>query len=411
MFLNKNSKIYKYIDYSLLFFPIALILGAPTVNLYLIVYSFFFLYFSFKFRFFNWLKIHWVRIFGLFWIFLIISSFFANDFYNAFRGSFSLIRFLFFSLFIGYFAFRYLNISKITNFWLIIILIVSVDLWIQFFYGKDLFGVEARFNRLSGPFGDELVVGGFIWKITMCIIPFIFCRILLDGISKLKKYLPIIFFLVISVLITGERMSFLMYVFYLLLFFGFILVNKKNNKKILTFVTILIMFFSFFVFKVEIVKNRYLELFNIISNFQSSSYGKLFESGFEIWKKNPIIGVGVKNFRLECDIQLENREPLHHPLCSTHPHNLYLEILAETGIVGFIFFLFLIIFIFKFFYLNTKKGISEYTFISSALLISFLVIIWPISTSGSFFTTWNGSFYWLIIGLLFSNYNLNSSKN
>ena len=410
MYPQINPKISKFIDYTLIFFPIALILGSPAVNLYLISYSIIFIYIFLYYKFFDWLNISWIKVFLLFWVYLIINSFFANDFYNAFRGSFSLIRFLLFALLIGFFGFKFLNIKKITKYWSVIIIFVCIDLWIQFFFGKDLFGVEARYNRLSGPFGDELVVGGYIWKITMCIMPYIFYTVLNDGFLRSKKNLILTLFLTISVLITGERMSFLMHIFYFSLFFSLILFNKKNNKKLLIFFSLFIIFFSIFVSKVEIVKNRYTELFDIISNFNGSSYGKLFVSGFEIWKKNPINGVGVKNFRLECDIQLQNREPLHHPLCSTHPHNLYLEMLSETGIIGTTLFIAFLILIYKFFLKNITQINIKNKFISYALTISFTALIWPISTSGSFFTTWNGSFYWLILGLLISNQNLILSK-
>ena len=72
--------------------------------------------------------------------------------------------------------------------------------------------------------------------------------------------------------------------------------------------------------------------------------------------------MGVKNFRLECDIQLENRDPLLHPLCSTHPHNLYLEILSETGLIGTILFLIFLFFIYKFFLKNLSKKYLEINF-------------------------------------------------
>ena len=129
-------------------------------------------------------------------------------------------------------------------------------------------------------------------------------------------------------------------------------------------------------------------------------------------KKNPIIGVGLKNFRVECDVQLENRKPIIHPLCSTHPHNLYIEILAETGSIGFILFL---LFIFNFFlnYINKNlllKKNNEKNFFLTMLLLSLISFIWPISTSGSFFTTWNATFYWLIIGLIIFTSNQKKLK-
>ena len=162
--------------------------------------------------------------------------------------------------------------------------------------------------------------------------------------------------------------------------------------------------------KIEIVKKRYSEFFIIVKDINASSYGKLFVSGFEIWKKNQIIGVGVKNFRVECDLQLENREPMLHPLCSSHPHNLYLEILSETGTIGFILFITFIVLLAKYIFRDFRINNSEKKFTLLLLFISLLVTIWPISTSGSFFTTWNGSYYWLIIGFILSSKNSESFK-
>ena len=49
----------------------------------------------------------------------------------------------------------------------IVILFTLFDTFWQFLFKKDLFGyylIESHGNRLSGPFGDEYIVGGFILK-------------------------------------------------------------------------------------------------------------------------------------------------------------------------------------------------------------------------------------------------------
>tara|TARA_B110000114_G_C14945602_1_gene338200 strand:+ start:247 stop:711 length:465 start_codon:yes stop_codon:yes gene_type:complete len=141
---------------------------------------------------------------------------------------------------------------------------------------------------------------------------------------------------------------------------------------------------------------------SILNNFNQSSYGKLFNSGYRLWQNNVIFGVGIKNFRVECDKQLEDILPSNPAqLCSTHPHNLYLELLSETGLVGTFIFITLFFVYFKgvlsqkIWDLKKKRNC-----IILSLIISSLLIIWPIGTSGSFFTTWNGSYLWIQIGIL-----------
>ena len=85
--------------------------------------------------------------------------------------------------------------------------------------------------------------------------------------------------------------------------------------------------------------------------------------------------------------------------CSTHPHNIYLEILSETGIIVFLPFLILNIFIFlklikSYFFEKKNKKLILISF------CSFIVMFFPIQTTGSFFSTWNGFYYWLVYSFI-----------
>ena len=127
-------------------------------------------------------------------------------------------------------------------------------------------------------------------------------------------------------------------------------------------------------------------------------------------KEKPFIGLGIKGFRKECsNPRYENIKSLAYFVrCSSHPHNLYFEILTETGFFGFvsifIFFSFLIIKSFKLILILNKKNInSQDRIILSCFIAAFavvLTILWPIRSSGSFFSNLNGSMLWFSICLL-----------
>ena len=205
-------------------------------------------------------------------------------------------------------------------------------------------------------------------------------------------------------------MSFILYSSSFLLTMISILYFQKKIKNLLILLISTLFFVIILFNSSNVIKSRYYELIDILKNIDQSSYGKLFNSGYRLWYKNPIIGVGVKNFRVECDKQLIDIFPENpSQLCSTHPHNLYLELLSETGVIGTIIFIFLFFIYFrgliskKIFDLSKKKNC-----ILISCLISSLLMIWPLGTSGSFFTTWNGSYLWIQLGMM--NYLL-TEKN
>ena len=392
---------YKLVDCSILFLPILFILGSPFINFITILFTIIFLNHCYRVNQWEWLKEKWILIFLIFWIYNVINSFLSIDVTAALRSSFFYLRFLFFSLCIFYLGFKFLPFKKIIFFWIIIIAFVSFDIYFQYFIGFDLFGYKAEHGpRYSGPFGNELIAGSYLSRFLPLIIP------LLIIISKKNKKNNILIptfliLLIFSVLLTGERASFLFLLEFLILYFIFLFRNKIS---VLLKIFIPTLISLALLINLPGIKDRYSDLYNILINFEQSSYGKLYSSGIQVWKLNPINGVGFKNFRVNCDIQVVDLSDNTHPLCSTHPHNLYLEILSETGIIGFLLFCFFILFL-------LKKILKQLNFNKNEILkivpvIILFLLIWPISTAGSFYTSWNGLYFWLYLGLF-----LNFSKN
>ena len=164
---------------------------------------------------------------------------------------------------------------------------------------------------------------------------------------------------------------------------------------------LMVVFLSSALSMTDSVKNRYTDFLDILKNFNNSSYGVLFTSGIEVWRKNKLAGVGLKNFSIVCDMEVSPVDKPHQP-CSTHPHNLYIQIISETGLIGlvlfFSFFVSFFAYYLKIFFRLKKNSDQSFLFISCmCFLFSFL---WPLTTSGSFYSSWNGFFYWVMIGII-----------
>ena len=64
----------------------------------------------------------------------------------------------------------------------------------------------------------------------------------------------------------------------------------------------------------------------------SRQHHEHYISGIRMFLNNPISGVGVKNFRIFCS---EKEYYISDYTCSPHPHSTYIQLLSETGIIGF----------------------------------------------------------------------------
>tara|TARA_Y100001970_G_C14253089_1_gene873250 strand:- start:4873 stop:5820 length:948 start_codon:yes stop_codon:yes gene_type:complete len=279
-------------------------------------------------------------------------------------------------------------------------------------------------TRISGLFGDEQVLGGYLLRILLFL--FIIYSIAEKELSRHIKY----FFLIILILsgififLSGERSSIFLLILFILSIF--MLINGYNKTKI-SVSLILILTWTMLILSKPDIYNRivqqtfYLQLYSKEKNkiqFFSKIHEAHFSTAVNIFKDKPFLGGGNKSFRTLCHYP---QYSLNIPKfktgaldgvtmgCATHPHNYYMQILSENGIFNFllIIFLYLIIikklfiqFLNKFFF---KKKYLENKQIYT--LLFFAVLLWPIVPSGSFFTSWIASTLFLPIAYLAKEFN------
>jgi O-antigen ligase len=141
--------------------------------------------------------------------------------------------------------------------------------------------------------------------------------------------------------------------------------------------------------------DRYVGGFSKPLNIIDSPHGAHWLTAYKIFKNNLYIGSGLKNFKIKCSKNIYSSPiKFNEERCSTHPHNMLLEFLSETGILGTIMFLTFL------FTITLKKIIFFKNPYYCSIFLSIILYLFPLATSGSFFSTWNGGFFWLFLGLL-----------
>ena len=71
--------------------------------------------------------------------------------------------------------------------------------------------------------------------------------------------------------------------------------------------------------------------------FYDTHWGAHYLTAVEMFKEKPILGHGYKSFRNKCKKYDYINSKFVKNRCSTHPHNTYVQLLTETGLIGFTF--------------------------------------------------------------------------
>lgn len=367
--------------------PLLLLTGPFLPDLVITITSIFFIIFFRQELILKFKEEKIIYFFLLFWICLVISSLFSNYILFSLKSSGLYLRFIIFSC-----VFYYLILTN-SNFLERLYLCLKISIYImcaaclfELFFQHNLYLIEKPEMRLTGTYKDEQIVGSFLSKI----FP-LFASLFLFLNKKINLEVVLLSILTyLVVLLSNERTAiFFTTIFYLFL----VLVYPGTNikKKILSIFLVILVFISTLFF-VDDVKKRIIDLTlsqmgiflldsqkdtNLRSYKKSDGFFIFSKShqthmltAFNMFKLNPIIGVGPKVFRKECDNQ---KYYISESSCTTHPHNILFQILGEVGIVGLIFLIISIFYLIKNFYLTFKeKLLINNNFASSKLCLLFI---------------------------------------
>ena len=401
---TKFFKKFTFYEILLLISPLILILRPVVINFFCILLTFLFLYELVKKKNLDILKNEtWIYFFLLFIIYNILRGFFAIDAPLAVTKAISFFKFIGLTLFIFLCVPVTKNLNSIIKFWVILLILVCIDTLFQYYSGKDFFGFSNIDKRLTGPFGTEQIVGAYLAYISIPVIAYYSSKIKNFNFHNKLLLFSIYLLLLSTIALSGERLG-------LIIFLSASILIFFSNLKLKSFIILLILIINILLIYYYLDSHfnlRINEFFNTIYNFKDSPWGKLYHTGYLTFKSNIFFGVGLKNYNIFCETQLKdsliNLQNAYE--CSTHPHNFYIEILSESGIIGFL----LLFFTFWFFFLSIINKIKklkdnkiflEYKSLLYGNILILLIYFFPIKTSGRFFTTWNGFFFWFSLGVV-----------
>ena len=403
---NNLVKINSFVLYIL---PISLVTGPFIPNLIVTltcVVSLFLIIYNREFKYFDNL---FFKFFLIFSIYLIINSALNEKFNLNNVSGYTYLRYSIFSIAIWHTLENNINFFRnFTKIFILTVLLLFIDSIFQYFNGTNLLGIQkSSYNKISSFFGKDVKLGAYLARIYIFV--FMFFYLFLD--KKLSNILYLNLFNLLFatiILLTGERTSFLIFIL------NFLLINfitRENYfNKIVAFLVVVLASIIIFV-NVKDVKTRYIDdTFKQLteSNMNNSGYNLLsktheshYRIAYKMFSDSKFFGQGPNSFRNLCS-EDKFRLSVNGDGCSTHPHNIYMQLLGETGLIGFLFLLIAFFYIYSLLIsclLNIQKKNKNlenkiYFYVPTA------VYLFPFIPTGSFFNSWVNIIVYLPMGFL-----------
>jgi O-antigen ligase len=201
--------------------------------------------------------------------------------------------------------------------------------------------------------------------------------------------------------------------FLIFIIFYFILDKKFFIKKMFFF----LIFCTLIIFtglKNDGIKNRFWDQFlkPIINSFSvqeyiiTTQYGAHYDTAIKIFYNYPLFGSGIKTFRSESskDIYKSYNSSIDQKRWATHPHQIHLEFLSETGIFGYLSFLVFFLYTIG---ISLKYYIASKNLYQLSAILFTIITLLPILPSGSFFTTYGATIFWINFAIMITHNNKN----
>lgn len=291
------------------------------------------------------------------------------------------------------------DLKLLLAFWATTLALGMLDGFVQLATGTSLSGnLIASANRLTGPL-DRPNIGMFTARTGFPLLAAVL--LLMDGGSlPLRRVFPVAAFAAIAfafIILTGERTAAVLTMLSLIASAGIIvlLVPAWRIYGLTLAAAVPAALLVLFELSVD-VQQRAGQFWTDISDFWSSPYGRIFHAAFEIWERNPVTGAGLKGFQNACRVLLS---PDMADACHPHAHNIYLEWLSESGLVGLVCFIaFVALLAWRVLRLTWTRPDRRLT--GAALCCGLIITLFPVAATQSFFSNWPAMLTWMALGVV-----------
>ena len=398
--LNKIKALNKFDRYMTIFWllgPFIYLIERDPADLWLSIICIVFLFRCIKEKDWDWTSQFWFKTALALWLFGLFSAITSPDPFFSFQQGFVWMRFPL------YVAAAQVWLARDRDIRILMFIFITLGMMMMCLILISEAILEPK-TRLTWPYGD-LVPGGYIAKFSLPV----FCALIAIAVSKRSKasvFSGIVGLVSIGVsILTGERTNFLIRAC------GGILSALVWKPKFLMFsLLILVELFAvlFILNSRPDLNSRFLGKFMasipVTNTTNENPYWGAWRGGIQQGLLTPIKGIGPSGTRKTCK-NLDTKIPDWLPgknYCGNHPHNFYIQLFAETGLIGLIIgstmFVSIIITCFK-----ARKKMLNCPMAATAFVTPF-ALFFPLQQFGSFFGQWGNLFTWFAIGFAISQY-------
>ena len=366
--------------------PFILLVERSPADGWLSVLAIAFVVRSFVKRDASWLNAFWTKAGFAFWLWCIIAGAFSSDPLYSVGEAVAWFRFPLFAMAT---AFWLATDRRLLN-----AMLLSTALGLLAMSGiltAEILIEGHKYGRLEWPYGD-LVPGGYVARVGLPAFT-IMVAFAVSGWSRAATISGMLALFVLAIGIsTGERINFL-----ILACGGLLagLVWRPRPVRYLGFVAASAATTGLASLALPGIAGRFTgDFVRGATDFETSVWWHTLNGGWVVARDNLLLGIGTANYRnmaqgLLDGVPLTKYDP--------HPHNYYLQLLAETGIVGLTLGC---VFLFSMVWACFRAGLRNRgnVVVATAFVIPF-GFFWPVATTADFFGQWNNIFTWSALAL------------
>ena len=371
--------------------PFILLIERSPADFWVSIIALTFVTRSFIKRDFSWLNIFWVKMCFVFLSVCILSSAFSNIPLYSLGEAIAWFRFPLFAMATVF----WLATDKRLLYGMLFTTLIGMMIMTGILAAEILIEGQ-KGGRLSWPYGD-LVPGNYLAKVGLPAFT-VMVALAIGAKPKLAFFAGLLSLIsIVMSVLTGERINFLIRACGGMLA---ALVWKPELRRYCILIVVEIFALAAVFTFMPSMQNRFTaQIVEHLPTGPQSDYYRVMGAGIKVFKTSPLLGVGPATHRKLCPeiVGVVDKRISSEFRCDNHPHNFYIQFLAETGIIGFFVGVVMLSSI-------TWAAFSGWRYardnvVAATAFVIPLGLFFPIASFADFFGQWNNIFMWSALAL------------